>query len=1113
MFKLLWDADLPFEKKRMLPEIAAVLGMHSEVAKFPIVTDVEEAENCVIKLSQEVNELVLSINNSEIRLPYDCDISEICTELVAKLSNMFGKSQEKVPHDYLPTLKSAKALPKRYERDEIGLECLFKPGFVLFDDNCDGLPDRIDVKILCPQQEDTLKAACDFAFRLGMETTSLSLPLLVNQDDGVMPLLCFKESGTPSIELVSKEPRVRIDVCGSGAPLREFISDFCEHFGMAGEGQDLEDCCEQLLQSANFENSDGQLTYLGLAGDGAKGKSIFISHTDEDILKKAVCRWPNTQIRQYQEPELVCEKEFRFAWEYDEALSALNEFLPKISAGDQIKIDAALSESKEVRNRFLNQAVKLIEKKGATVVDGRVLCAYKQAYSWIEESVVPALLHMDKKPVHLNIMWKPFLKPGTEDWGDNISGVEPLKSLQGEKEEKWLDLPIRPLQDIYPIDDVIAPKLGISRDAIDFSVYEGEEDISYVCTATDENGDVLRRECFKSTYSQRPYLNDFPDMGIVHPYTGYIRLWVNDKEELNVNIATDLERVWDAYQTEVLPYCRHFAEEKCGGQLAADKQPFFGKLEMDVGISEPEYRIGVREELFSPLDGFNEDLYFCTGDYFSACGDLVGEDLMAPGGVVPYIHIREGGASLTFRLYRQVADKPCADFITPIPCSSVNVTRVEPGLNIYFSFAAKEGISPFLREYAQIIEADLSQVARKLHPYYKKITLCEGKKESAACLLCDDRTPIEKNKDINDIEIPADEIIDPEKYMDIVDQLRHVRGLTVINAGKSYLGREIPAFILGEETDGYHSRVRKISKGPVLLLTAGHHANEVSGTNGLLRVIKKLLSDEKYKGLAEEMTLVFLPLKNPDGGAILKQLCQEHSGWKYHCARYNAIGFEYGLDYFNRNSIHGEALALLELYLRWLPDATGDFHGVPTHEWEQQFSGYASPHFKGFWLPRAFLHGYYQSASDSQYDWNRKLSDACRKALMISQQGDAAIDWYNSELQDRHMKYARKWMPNLYQVCYEKGVVNYIFNFPEDANNHMANRKLPWITALDYVGEVTDEVANGEFLRLCTKVEELQILAFIDRLRKTISVRNQEVYKKDHVVYFTNMRLRPLVAE
>ena len=124
---------------------------------------------------------------------------------------------------------------------------------------------------------------------------------------------------------------------------------------------------------------------------------------------------------------------------------------------------------------------------------------------------------------------------------------------------------------------VLTEKLGISSGDILFDAYEGSEELTYQCRVWMQDGNC-REFRYLARYSERPYLDEYPQMGKVHPSTGYIQVWVNGEECLNREISTDLEQIWDIYQKQVLPECRTYIEEKTHGAANSDMQPFFQKL-------------------------------------------------------------------------------------------------------------------------------------------------------------------------------------------------------------------------------------------------------------------------------------------------------------------------------------------------------------------------------------------------------------------------------------------------------------------------------------------------------------------------------------------------------
>jgi hypothetical protein len=75
-----------------------------------------------------------------------------------------------------------------------------------------------------------------------------------------------------------------------------------------------------------------------------------------------------------------------------------------------------------------------------------------------------------------------------------------------------------------------------------------------------------------------------------------------------------------------------------------DKQPFHRDLDIEVWMSEPDFKIGIDEELVSSLEALHEDLYFVTLDFFDALGrTTTRRRLAAPGKIFPIIHPARDG--------------------------------------------------------------------------------------------------------------------------------------------------------------------------------------------------------------------------------------------------------------------------------------------------------------------------------------------------------------------------------------------------------------------------------------------------------------------------------------
>ena len=111
------------------------------------------------------------------------------------------------------------------------------------------------------------------------------------------------------------------------------------------------------------------------------------------------------------------------------------------------------------------------------------------------------------------------------------------------------------------------------------------------------------------------------------------------KFDLSV-FGDDLETFWNAWLAGGLSKLRDYALEQ---HAAGATQPFFDELRVEVWVSEPEYALGVREEIESPAEGLAEDIYFNTLDYFHELGiQTTGEPWDEPGQIVPLVHVAPG---------------------------------------------------------------------------------------------------------------------------------------------------------------------------------------------------------------------------------------------------------------------------------------------------------------------------------------------------------------------------------------------------------------------------------------------------------------------------------------
>jgi hypothetical protein len=143
---------------------------------------------------------------------------------------------------------------------------------------------------------------------------------------------------------------------------------------------------------------------------------------------------------------------------------------------------------------------------------------------------------------------------------------------------------------------------------------------------------------------------------------------------------------------------------------------------------------------------------------------------------------------------------------------------------------------------------------------------------------------------------------------------------------------------------GVRGRYRQGAGAPVFI-SGGQHANETSGVVGALRAGRAL-------DAAADAHYALIALENPDGYALLRELCAQHACHMHHAARYSALGDD--IEYreqapFHEQSARQEALALSGAQLHV------NLHGYPAHEWTRPLSGYVPEGFALWSIPKGFF--------------------------------------------------------------------------------------------------------------------------------------------------------------
>lgn len=1071
--------QLPFSKQREAIQAALISGFFSEQATFPIASTTEG------EFAPSMEELSDWVKNKT--------------------------RTEKQPDDYQATNEYAEAVIDFEWRDVTGLEKIFSVGPFLRDQNHDFLPDELAVRLIIPEECDgsVMVAASNFAFRLGMETTSINDWLLVEKYEGG-PAILFREA--ERCQILQQDELVIIE--GTGKELEEFSAILCEQFPQLSTFETWTSYLQKLVDSFLLKNLDGQLAYA--ASTATDNVTAYVSPEFLQRQEEIEMAFPKTTFINHRSMVEAWQKDFDLTWEVDEFLQMLTSVYPKIQAGDQVEIQGVLSEDRQVRKELKEKIeAELAQRKATGSVE--LICAHKQGFSWINEVLIPKL--KSQKIEKITIAFKPFLPDGVTDWTEESGATPSYNNVNGHDPEKWNDLPIRYLQELYPIQDHLMTAFDLKAEQVEFVTYSGGEELTYEVAVQTESG--TERWTYQASYSERPYLSEYPGMGKVHPPTGRLQVKINGENYLTEEFATDIEKIWTHYQEDVLPKCRKWIEKRAAGEVSKEQQPFFAQLKLDILASEPDERLSSRNDLLSSLDALHEDLYFAGADYFKNYGlEVCGEMFEEPGLILPVIRQNTGRPQFKATLFEQVKKEP--QIITdgqvlahPTDRKEVNCTlqSIAYHQQQLVAMVKVEGAAVnVVAAYAKLLEQGL--VAQEFDFGLYDQLVFQVADQRFAVRKMPEKAEVEQDLTIDQIDLLPDQVIGYEEYLTIIDQLKRVPQIAVYKIATSYLGREIYAIELlpKDAGSGYLSKTKRLTNHPSEIINARHHANEVSGTNGAFLLLKELLTDPKYQDLADQLNLVIVPLENVDGAAIHYELQKTTPEWKLHVARFNGVGKEFYHEYFNLETQHTEAMGMTRLYERFVPDVMVDNHGVPTHEWEQPFSGYTSPSYKGFWLPRSLLYGYFWVATNDEYRSNVVLNKQIEDAIADAIGAVPEMKRWNEEWAAQFEVYAHKWLPKMFPADYYKEMINYWIGFEADPQHRYPSIRFPWLTSVAYTSEVADETAQGEYLTLCAQSHVVHDLATIDLLLAATTLYQTSSVLTDEEITISYTRLRPIIA-
>lgn len=328
------------------------------------------------------------------------------------------------------------------------------------------------------------------------------------------------------------------------------------------------------------------------------------------------------------------------------------EVLPRASSGDAIRVEARLSEPPEVRQRLAREArLALIDEgadPGGTEVE--VLSAFKQGYSWLHDRILPRIRDRDVAEIV-------------------------IRFRRNEPPETWpqqaINTPVRWLHEIFPIDEVLARELELDLERIRFE--EVRQGPTYEVEVTAPSGQAILTETFEPKWVIRPYFDRFRDYEQVRVTTGWLTASRDGSAFADERITTDPEAFWDYFQETVLPTLYDHVMEIHDGlpRGGSDDSPFFGELVVELEMSEPDYRLGIDNEIHAPMDALHEEIYFGTIEFFDLLGrNSRGQGIDFPGRIVPIMRPKSDGTGAR-------ADVTVTGFATSRPAVVVSYETVD----------------------------------------------------------------------------------------------------------------------------------------------------------------------------------------------------------------------------------------------------------------------------------------------------------------------------------------------------------------------------------------------------------------------------------------------------
>lgn len=1033
-------------------------------------------------------------------------------------------------------------------------------------------------------QEEAPQEVVDLAARIGLEAADLRLPLVscagVEGRSDRPRIVIGPPQGAPADDVGrifiadrkdSDAPCIRVsgDRAGLSAALT-YLSQTCPYLREYGKGlPDLCDAANRMAAHLSSASPAGQAAAAIVALDEALGSKsdvlsqahIVLDRADPRLERFLNARWPHTEIRVHSRDVhtptdhtdghgIACDvkipSEIEELWSIVE--TTLIQNLRERPSGE-IAIFAGISEAPEVRRQLEAEIERrLFEATGDIRAEVTILSAYKQGYSWLAEEVLPRLI--DARADEVIIRVRRHGPPPNWPIGTMLT-------------------PTRWLHEIYPVDALICETLRLAPAAVRFEIVDQSAD-TYEIVAL-RSGEISLRESFTPRCVTRPLIDHLPDYERVQVTTGWIDVRIDSELIHSGRIVTDSERFWDHYQSVTLPGLADYLMQLCGGRPDPGDAPFFGELRVEVALSEPDYRLGIGEEVISAIDALHEEIYLATRRFFEILGQFrVGAPLTHVGRIIPVVRavppgaeqycrirfspfaapfptIRFGGKDVapdqrllrrtlaTPRVIECAADKSGLQSLTlSIDCDD-RLDSLQSLRNATYAPGPSAGLSG-ISQRQLVVQAEALHLLAQDGLYADDLSLdgvhrvefrATGDKPALTGIDLFRRRQKAFSIEEWAMPTPFDPEVDcvcpvvPSRADSILAWMNGFPQAHVYRVGESYLGKPIWALDLAAPIVGqYFSRLKRSITKPTVMITARQHANEVSSTSHALQLPYLILTREEHGALLNDLNFVVHPIHNRDGAELVAELSALSPNLMLHAGYFGALGIDVGHGHPGDHPIMPESRVRPRLWDLALPDVVLNPHGQPAHEWVMPFSEYVgwgisrTNVVRQFWAPRPWFIPDANFLRGENYAGHRQAVYEILRRIRNAQDGDAQLRDASQAAADRYRRYTVDVDPTRFQFPGGLGTPIYFWDplgTDVGAASHIHHwmNHYPDVTIWQGVIEAPDEPCSGEALSLLCRRGLKWMLAVAGYLRDYPGVIEHIVEKDRGTSRFAIKRVRP----